>query len=184
MITHHPDGTASLDDGTGSIAVALVDAAADHSDGAVDIVGFVTRSNDRLAITEGLPKSAYGGPSREAEADSPADRELAAGSRHGDEEFRQLRPVEARNAHPVRLRAVVTSLMRERNFVFIQDTTSGIFMVNTGPPVEPGQVVDVTGESASGDFAPVIGKGRARVVASPACRIPCVTRGFVLRPLR
>ena len=54
--------------------------------------------------------------------------------------------------------------MKPRNFVFIQDSTAGIFMVNTGAPVEPGQLVDVAGETGAGDFAPIVDKGEPRVI--------------------
>ncbi|HMF59879.1 MAG TPA: ATP-binding protein, partial [Vicinamibacterales bacterium] len=72
----------------------------------------------------------------------------------------------------VLVRAVVTYWMKPRNFVFVQDSTAGIFVVNTGAPVEPGQLVEISGESAAGDFAPVIGKGSARVIGRAALPAP------------
>ena len=48
--------------------------------------------------------------------------------------------------------------------MFIQDATGGTFVVNSGAPVEPGQLVDVTGQSGAGDFAPIVDNAVARVV--------------------
>ncbi len=160
-VTHLPDGTASFDDDTGHIAVAIEDRTSDLPAGQVDVVGFVTGRDADVAISDAVLRAAV----------RVAPAELASTTKVNSvldtvDAVRRLPPIEARNGHPVRLRAVVTYWMKPRNFVFIQDATAGIFMVNTGAPVEAGQVVDVTGESAAGDFAPVIGKARAHVVGA------------------
>jgi diguanylate cyclase (GGDEF)-like protein len=78
---------------------------------------------------------------------------------------------EAARAHPVHLRAVVTYydpfIDPRRPALFIADATGSIFVALTSAPtvpLMPGQVVDITGQTAVGDFAPIVDHGHARVV--------------------
>jgi hypothetical protein len=165
-ITQHPGGTSSIEDATGSIPVTVDEMIAVQPGVRIDAVGFVVRSRDIVALDEAMVR-----PIDERTSPSGATGEAGAGHPNGlrlplatIKDVRELQPREARRGHPVKLRAVVTYWMTPRNFVFIQDATAGIFMVNTGTPVEPGQLVDVAGETGPGDFAPIIDKGRAEIV--------------------
>jgi signal transduction histidine kinase/CheY-like chemotaxis protein len=164
VIVRRPDGTAAVTDRTGSMPVGIEETTSVLTDAAVDLSGFVDRTGPDVVLNFAVVRSITGLPAH-AEQRSRADP--AAGSRPAITtiaEIRRLPPVEARRGFPVHLRAVVTYWMKPRNFVFVQDSTAGIFMVNTGVPVGPGQLVDVTGESAGGDFAPIVNKGIPRVV--------------------
>ena len=157
-------------------------------DTAVDVSGFVERTRsgcrprfrrrslDRAAIS---PRAQSGlRPPARLPARDPRSRTIA--------EIRRLAPVEARRGFPVQFRAVVTYWMKPRNFVFVQDSTAGIFMVNTGAPVEPGQLVDVNGESAGWRFCAHRRQGdcpRHRT-SGPACADPGADRRVVLGPVR
>ena len=162
-ITQHPDGTSSLEDGTGSIRVSIDEMT--RPGVRIDLLGFVVRTGKIAALEDAIARPVDG-------RTSPSEGTANAGSLDGIarlplatiKDVRELPPGEARRGLPVRLRAVVTYWMKPRNFVFIQDATAGIFMVNTGPPVEPGQLVDVAGETGAGDFAPIVDKGEARVI--------------------
>ena len=79
-------------------------------------------------------------------------------------EIRRLLPVEARRGYPVHLRAIVTSPTSLGANAFIQDPTAGIYMVNAGERLEAGQLVEVTGQTGAGDFAPVVDKARVQVI--------------------
>ena len=83
------------------------------------------------------------------------------------DQIHKLSPEEAKRNYPVRLRCVVTYYEPLWHFAFIQDSTAGIFMDlrgERGIRLEPGQLVEVEGQSGPGDFAPVLIRPRLRVV--------------------
>ena len=80
---------------------------------------------------------------------------------------RSLTVEEAQKHRPVRLRGVAT--FYEENFFsrFIQDETAGIYLSSSGvPPIHlvPGQLVEVTGTTEAGEFAPIIVPQNIRVL--------------------
>ncbi len=165
-ITQHPDGTSSIGDGTGNIPVRIDEMPPPHV--RLDVLGFVVRTGGGLTLDDAIGRR----------IDDRAPSHGATGAESGPlngarrlplttiKDVRALAPGEAGRGLPVKLRGVITYWMKPRNFVFIQDATAGIFMVNTGAPVEPGQLVEVAGETGAGDFAPIIDKGQARVIGS------------------
>jgi signal transduction histidine kinase/CheY-like chemotaxis protein len=165
VIVRRPDGTASVTDNTGSMAVGIEEMTSALPDTQVDVSGFVERAGPDVVLDSAVFRSIEpASPTRD-------DRTRLSGqSAHAQPaiatiaEVRRLPPVEARRGFPVHVRGVVTYSMKPRNFAFVQDSTAGIFMVTTGAAPEPGQLVDVRGESAAGDFAPVVDKVIARVI--------------------
>jgi signal transduction histidine kinase/CheY-like chemotaxis protein len=173
MIVRRPDGTASVTDRTGSMSVRIEEMTSGLPDTEVDVSGFVERTGPDVVLDSAVVHSIE--PRLPARAERTPLAGPAAGTRPAIAtiaEIRRLPPVEARRGFPVQFRAVVTYWMKPRNFVFVQDATAGIFMVNNGAPVEPGQLVDVTGKSAAGDFAPIVDKATARVVGRAALPAP------------
>jgi signal transduction histidine kinase/DNA-binding response OmpR family regulator/HPt (histidine-containing phosphotransfer) domain-containing protein/uncharacterized protein YdeI (BOF family) len=172
MIVRHPDGTASVTDRTGRMSVTIEEMTSGLPATEVDVSGFVERTGPDVVLDSAvvhstephLPTRPERTPLAGPAGTRPAIRTIA--------EIRRLPPVEARRGFPVQFRGVVTYWMKPRNFVFVQDSTAGIFMVNTGAPVEPGQLVDVDGESAGGDFAPIIDKATARVIGQASLPAP------------
>lgn len=91
-------------------------------------------------------------------------------------EAHSLSAEDAGRGYPIHLRAVVTyldlSIDGKRGGVFLQDATGGIYVIvsaNTKWPKDPptpGTLVDITGVSAPGEFAPIIDQSRIRVIAS------------------
>ena len=164
-LVRRPDGTASVTDRTGSMPVSIAEMSSVLPDAEVDVSGFVERTGTEVVLDSAAFRSIE--PSSQTHADRApvsgpaADTQPAIAS---IAEIRRLPPVEARRGFPVRFRAVVTYWMKPMNYVFVQDATAGIFMVNTGAPVEPGQLVDVSGKSAAGDFAPIVDKGTTRAI--------------------
>jgi diguanylate cyclase (GGDEF)-like protein len=90
-------------------------------------------------------------------------------------EAHSLSAEEASRGYPIHLRAVVSyldlSIDGKRGGAFLQDATGGIYVIvsdNTewpkGPPT-PGTLVDISGVSAPGEFAPIIVRSRIRVIA-------------------
>lgn len=90
-------------------------------------------------------------------------------------EAHNLSTEEARRGYPIHLRAVVTyldpSIDGKRGGIFLQDATGGIYGIVPAnvvwperPPL-PGALVDISGVSAPGEFAPVIDQSRIHVIA-------------------
>jgi signal transduction histidine kinase/CheY-like chemotaxis protein len=78
---------------------------------------------------------------------------------------------EAARKHPVHLRAVVTYydpyIDPRRPAFFVSDSTGSVFVALSPMPTIPlkaGEVVEVTGVSGTGDFAPIVNATEARVI--------------------
>ncbi|MDE3179344.1 MAG: hypothetical protein KGM47_06745, partial [Acidobacteriota bacterium] len=83
-------------------------------------------------------------------------------------QIRNLKPAVANLGLPVRLRGVVTYYGGTGWEIFVQDETAGIYVATEKPePIKTGDLVEVTGRTSAGDFAPevidplfhVLGKG-------------------------
>ena len=97
-------------------------------------------------------------------------------------QVRALAPQEALRSLPVNLRAVVT--YHEGNGItFVQDRTGGIFVsIGAGAPggFAAGDLVEVTGITAPGDFAPVVHASSIRKVGPAAMPRPATASLDVL----
>jgi len=72
-------------------------------------------------------------------------------------QLRALSPEEAVRRIPVRLRAMVTHYDPGWNDVFVLDATGGAYVAAEQPlELRQGQLVEVTGVSGPGEFAPVV----------------------------
>jgi diguanylate cyclase (GGDEF)-like protein len=80
---------------------------------------------------------------------------------------RDLPPSEARKEYPVRIRAVITYVNVANGELFVQDESAGIFVFvrnsTYSAPIEWGQLVEVNGVSAPGDFSSSITKAEIKV---------------------
>jgi len=80
-------------------------------------------------------------------------------------EVRRLSPQAAELRKPVQLRGIVTDLSGYRNSFFFQDATGGISVDRTdNANVHTGDVVEITGTSGPGLFAPVVLASYVKVV--------------------
>ncbi|HKW99324.1 MAG TPA: ATP-binding protein [Bryobacteraceae bacterium] len=80
-------------------------------------------------------------------------------------QIRALPPEEAARGFPVLLRAVVTFYDAAGNDLFVQDETGGIYIaVDRKLDIQRGQLVDVSGVTSAGDFAPVVAQPHVRVL--------------------
>jgi diguanylate cyclase (GGDEF)-like protein len=80
-------------------------------------------------------------------------------------EVRRLSPQVAGLRKPVQLRGIVTDLSGYRNSFFFQDATGGISVDRTdNADVQTGDVVEITGTSGPGLFAPIILASYVKVV--------------------
>jgi len=83
----------------------------------------------------------------------------------------QLTVPEARRGYPVRLRVVVTYydpyIDARRQALFVCDSTGCVFVALAGfaaGPLQAGQLLEITGVSGAGDFAPIVDRAAARVI--------------------
>jgi signal transduction histidine kinase len=81
-------------------------------------------------------------------------------------EVRELSRDEAKKAYPILLRAIVTYSNPDTNALFVQDHTSGIYVEAWRyiHRVKPGDEVELSGVTWQGDFAPIVGEPRLRVL--------------------
>ena len=87
---------------------------------------------------------------------------------------RGLTVEQAQQKTRVRLRGVVTFFDEGLFSRFIQDDTAGIYLqysTNT-PWLVPGQIVEVTGRSSPGEYAPIVVPERVRVVGNGELPVP------------
>ena len=85
----------------------------------------------------------------------------------------QLTLKEAARAYPVLLRAVVTYydpyIDARRPAFFVSDASGGVFVaLSTTPKIafKTGELVEISGVSGAGDFAPIVDRASARVIGS------------------
>jgi hypothetical protein len=74
------------------------------------------------------------------------------------DQVRRLSPEQAGKHLPVRLKAVVTFHDGALYSRFVQDGTAGIYLQETTnmPPFGAGQLVEIEGETAAGEYAPIV----------------------------
>jgi len=96
---------------------------------------------------------------------------------------------EAARGYPVHLRAVVTyydPYVDHRHLaLFVNDASGGVFVSVTSLPtfaVQPGDLIDITGISATGDFAPLVERGHIENIgkSSLPASAPLVSRSELL----
>ena len=91
--------------------------------------------------------------------------------------IRALTPDEAAQRIPVHIRGTVTYYDPAINDLFVQDSTGGVYVaIETDVHVRQGLLVDVTGVSGPGEFAPVVEKPGIRIlgpgVLPPPAKVP------------
>jgi PAS domain S-box-containing protein len=82
------------------------------------------------------------------------------------EQVRSLKPEQAALGYPVRLQATVTYVDFAWGNLFVQDKTGGIYVQGNiqASNLKRGQLVEVTGVSNEGDFAPVVVSSQIRIL--------------------
>ena len=139
--------------------------------GEVEVAGFA-ESDGRVVVLEHATVRLVG------QADTAAGASPAAGAMPTTltsvDAIRRLTPEQASRALPVSLEAKVTYWDPGWKLLFVQDATAGIFVAgHTGTPeTAPGDVVQLTGVTNPGDFAPVIAARRLTVVRRSALPAP------------
>jgi signal transduction histidine kinase/CheY-like chemotaxis protein len=153
-------------DGTGSIHIRQAPAAVLPIGEAVDVVGFTELDAGELKITDA--RLGQGNPQSRS-----ADKERIITSVG---EIHSLSPEEAASAIAVHVQATVTYFNRLAAMLFVQDQTGSTYV--SFPPrvaefnVQAGDLVDLTGVTAPGQFAPIVSAARVERVSSSSLPAP------------
>ncbi|MGA3166766.1 MAG: PAS domain S-box protein [Terriglobia bacterium] len=91
------------------------------------------------------------------------------------EEIRNLSREESGRGYSVHVQAVVTFADLDRQILFVQDRTGGIFVdvpLESDLSLKAGELVDIRGSTEVPDFAPDLGKARISIVGHSALPTP------------
>ena len=79
-------------------------------------------------------------------------------------QIRKLTAEESRRGYPVELRGVITVNLSTWGVTFFHDDTGGVYIENQQVAPRPGDLVEVRGFTAPGDFAPIVDHPEIRVI--------------------
>ncbi len=152
-------------DGSGSMCIRKAPNAALPMGEAVDVLGFAELDGGEIQIADAdLLQSS----SRPGRADK--DRIIASVA-----EVHSLGPEEAGSAIPVHVRATVTYINADTETFFVQDATGASYVsarrIHTFQ-VQAGDLVDLTGFTAPGQFAPIIASSWAERISTGSMPAP------------
>jgi len=158
------DGGLSVADKTGQIRVRMLRPGVPANVRECDVAGFLISENGRLVVDAAVPArmNANGPP-----AHTIAPHRLLTTAL----EVHSLPLDVSQLGYPVHLRAVVTYFDPAAHLLFVQDRTDGVFVrlsEATPAPLRPGDMVDVTGVTVAGGFAPDVSDARLQVVGHAA----------------
>lgn len=173
VITESALSTYVITDDTGSIGVSLDHMAPVQVNQSGEFLGFPARDKNTIFLADATFRDSVTEASVTANTETKVRPKLpvleTVSQVHG------LDPVEAKRKYPIHLRGVVTAFFPMWQFGFVQDSTGGIF-VNTASlttELSAGHLIELTGQSGPGDFAPVVEKTEIRVVGTAP--MPAVT---------
>lgn len=85
-------------------------------------------------------------------------------------EIHRLKREEAQRGYPVKIRGVITCVLRERQAFIIQDSTRGIYVVDSSEsrsePPSIGELMEVEGTTDPSLFAPVVNARQVRILGA------------------
>ncbi len=140
----------AVSDGTGRLMVETSQAVPAASGSQVELLGRLTRAGTNVVFQSALYRQASGNIDTQT---PPLPALMTA------EAVKRLTRPQAQAGYPVRIRGVVTHMLRGDTSMVIQDATCGIYVRFGGSnPVAPrrGECWEVEGVTATGDFAPII----------------------------
>ncbi len=150
------DGQPSfLRDGPLSLAVRFSRSPEVSAPAETQVTGFLGREGDTPVLTEASLV--------QGEMHAPTNTLYSVRDIHA------LPSREAARGFPVVVRGVVTCFDKSRQFLFIEDSTGGIYVYGVSVwnmPLRVGQEVSVSGQTDPGEFAPVIRAARVDIVGT------------------
>jgi signal transduction histidine kinase len=140
-----------LKDASGTLPLRLASSAALVTGKNLDAVGFLTNRDSGLTLVDTIVTRLIGHHGESA--DLPVITTVS--------KLHALSAEEASRRYPIRLRGVVTYFDPRYGMLFVQDSTGGTFVDANNikeQEIRAGDLVDVTGSSDPGYFAPQIGR--------------------------
>ena len=122
----------------------------------------------------GFPVRTAGGAALEGAVSTRLEAPAAHGVLTSVGQIHALPAKEAARSLPVKLQAVVT-YRQDNGVTFVQDHTGGIYLSYAGPAeswLAAGDLVEITGVTVPGDFAPIVSGKRVRRVGAGAMPKP------------
>jgi signal transduction histidine kinase/CheY-like chemotaxis protein len=168
VMQRQPGGSLSIKDETGELLMQTEQRAAVVPGSQVEAIGFPAFQQSKLVLENSLLRKR-----NEGKASILASGELSQAVHKAQPVFSSVAQVhhlttdDAKRHYSVRFRGVLTYHDPIWNFAFVQDRTGGIFIDSTFKKdfaLESGQFVEVAGESAPGDFAPVVTNARLHLL--------------------
>ena len=150
-------------DKTGQVQVRMAHAgfrAQLHEPSELDVAGFLVWKNGAPMLDRAVPVHT---PGTGAPGQMLAQGRLLTTAL----EVHSLPLDAAQLGYPVHLRALVTYFSPASYLLFVEDRTDGVFVSLRDPgrvPLRAGDVVDVTGVTIAGGYAPDVGKAEVRVL--------------------
>ena len=154
-----------LEDGTGSIRIRPSSVAVMPLAQVVDVSGFADGEDGELKVTDARLFQA-----NPEQHPTDGNRIITSVA-----EVHALSPEEAGSAIPVHVRATVTYLDPASTVFFVQDSTGATYVSARRVreiKVQPGDLVDLTGVTAPGQFAPTISNASVERVSSSSMPPP------------
>ncbi|MBI2515968.1 MAG: hypothetical protein HYV95_03540 [Opitutae bacterium] len=144
-----PEGTATLEDGTGHLVIEHLTQSAVRANGPIEILGLLTRQGGDLKLWCGFSRPAIQGSAGETEA-LPV---LTTA-----EQIHQLSARESQRSYPVRLRGIVTRVIPENHAIILQDFTRGIYVDRLTSAQRPqvGDYWEIEGTTDPGEYSPFV----------------------------
>ncbi len=157
------DRPLSLRDDTGTASVRTIQFPVVRVGDRLEAAGFVVCSPDQPGILLEDAEIRYQPPNVAGATPGGGRRGAFVSS---VAELRALEPAQVAARRPVRLTGVVTLFTRIWDLLFVQDQTGAVFVRLSDPYLRlaVGQVVEVEGVSAPGDYAPIIEAKSVRVL--------------------
>jgi signal transduction histidine kinase len=165
-------------DATGSIRAQVIQNTGAQVDERVDVWGYLTVLPDETILGDAyfevrhpLALNAPPTPSSPPSSGHSKNRPEITGFR----EISKLRREEASQGFPVRLQGTVTIADPDWGNCFIQDKSGAIYVDLSQRDVTAGQLVEVTGQTSPGGFAPEVVNSRIRVLGTTNLPAPIKT---------
>ncbi len=155
----------TFSDSSGSIPIRTAPGF-DFSNPSLDVAAFVQNDRGTLLLDDAILIDHPERKVQDAPESSGAPAVLTTAAA-----VRSLSPEQASMGKPVHLTATVTYSHLEWGMLFLQDKTAGIFGSTAGMHVahaRNGDVIELTGVTGPGDFAPIVRIGSIRVIGHGA----------------
>jgi len=175
IASYKPGGMLVVKDATGSIRARVVQTTDAQANERVDVWGYLAVSPEETILRDAYFEIQH--PLVSKAAATVASEPVPQTSTNRPEitrfsEISKMRPEEASEGRPVRLRGTVTYADPDWGNCFIQDKSGAIYVALNQRDVTAGQWVEVTGQTSPGGFAPEVVNSSFQILAATNLPVP------------